>query len=193
MKCPEFSQILDKIEGRLEPLESARVESHLSDCGACADKKTWAERSMQAMKSKVPIFDAPEYALRKAIALMPEKKAGFAEWILAKLDFDSWAQPAIAGVRAEDRGIRQFVYVTDAYRIHLMLEPQGKTAKVTGQVIPKTPEHAEYLVELADSKKLLNQTKTSDHGEFLLEGPRNKELQLKIHGEAESVLISCRL
>lgn len=192
MKCPEFSQIIDKIEGRLEPVENAKLESHLADCASCAEKKLWSERSIQAMKNQVPAFDAPEYAIRKAIALMPEKKAGLAEWILAKLDFDSWAQPALSGVRAEDRGARQVVYVTDAYRIHLMMEPQGKTGRVTGQIIPKTPEYAEYLVELADAKKVLNQTKTSNHGEFLLEGPRNKELHLKIHGEAESVLISCR-
>lgn len=195
MRCPEFTEIMDLVEGRLENGLRKKVETHLKDCAECGEKKLWAERSLQAMKSKTTVYDAPEYAVQKAIALFPEKKAGIAEWILAKLDFDSWSAPAAMGVRSEDRAPRQCVFTTEAYRVHLMLEPEGKRGKVVGQVVANSPsaDPRDCLVELTDTRKVLDQTITSAQGEFLFSAPRNKQLQLRIHGDAESILISCKL
>lgn len=195
MKCPELSEVLDLIENRLDTSSRKRIESHVLQCAGCTGKKEWAERTMTAMKNQNQLYDAPEYAIQKAAKLLPARKQGLGDWILAKLDFDSWMAPATAGVRAEDRGPRQCVYVTDAYRVYLMLEAGDKNGRMVGQLVANSAsaEPSHCLVEVSDSKKVLGKTITGESGEFLFEVPRNKNLQLKIHGDPESVLISCRL
>jgi hypothetical protein len=194
MKCPEFAQLLEWLEDRLEPASRTGIAAHVRECSACSEKKAWIERTLPAMKNAPSLYDAPEATILKAVALQAEKGQTVAEWILAKLEFDSWASPAVAGSRAEDRGARQCIYASGAYRVHLLLEADGKRGRVIGQVVsslePGTAGN--YLVELSDSKKTIDRTMTNSQGEFLLKAPRNKKLQLKIHGDSESVLISFR-
>ena len=195
MRCPEYSEILDLVESRLDSGSVKKVEAHVAGCSDCHERRQWAERTMAAMRTQNRVFDAPEYAVQKAISLVSGRKAGLGEWIKAKLDFDSWAVPAAAGVRSEEQGSRQCVYVTDAYRVHLMLDTSKKTVRMTGQLVANAPsaEPAHCLVEATDSLKSLGQATTNESGEFLLEVPRNKQVQLKIHGDPESILISCKL
>jgi hypothetical protein len=61
-----------------------------------------------------------------------------------------------------------------------------------GQIVSEKPgvETAGCLVELSSGKKQLGSTVTNQNGEFMFTANRGKNLQLKIHGQPETVLIS---
>jgi hypothetical protein len=193
MKCPEFKELLDLVENKMSASKRATVNSHIKECAKCAGDRAWAERTFQAMKASSQLYDAPEYAIRKATGLLTPKQA-LGDWVLAELSFDSWLSPEATGVRSASPGPRQYEYRTDAYSIHLMMDPAGKQARVTGQLVANRPDAVatHCLVELADSKSVLRQVSTGRNGEFAFEAPTRRKLQLKIHGDPESVLLSCR-
>ncbi|MCI0413217.1 hypothetical protein L0222_10515, partial [bacterium] len=185
MKCPKFNILLDLIENRLDRVQARKIETHVNQCNACGNKIEWARGSLTAMRN-ASLVDAPDYVIQKAISLFPKKKAGFADWVLAKLDFDSWLTPQMAGIRSESAGPRQRIYQTDSYKIILMSEPD----RWIGQIVPAQPgvETAGCLVELTSKQKVLVSTVTNQNGEFMLTSPRKKNIELRIHGP-EAVLV----
>jgi hypothetical protein len=185
MKCPEFQIILDMIENRLDRTQNKKTQTHISECKDCSEKLQWAQESLDAMKS-MALVDAPDYVIQKAISIFPKKAAKFSDWVLAKLSFDSWLTPQMAGVRAEEAGPRQRIYQTDSCKIILMTEPY----RWIGQLVPTQPgvETAGCLVELTSKHKVLKSTVTNQNGEFMLTGKPSKNAELKIHGP-EAILV----
>jgi hypothetical protein len=185
MKCPEFQIILDLIESRLDRSQNQKIQTHINECNHCSEKLNWAKESLAAMRDTA-LVDAPDYVIQRAIALFPKKAAKFSDWVLAKLSFDSWVTPQLAGVRAEDAGPRQRIYQTDSCKIILMTEPD----RWIGQIVPIQPgvETAGCLVELTSKHKVLKSTVTNQNGEFMLPGKPSKNAELKIHGP-EAILV----
>src|SRR5262245_1554363 len=145
MKCPEFQIIVDLIENRLDRTQTQKTQTHISGCKNCGEKLKWARESLAAMKG-MALVDAPDYVIQRAISIFPKKAAKFSDWVLAKLSFDSWVTPQLAGVRAEEAGPRQRIYQTDSCKIILMTEPD----RWIGQLVPTQPgvDTAGCLVEL---------------------------------------------
>jgi hypothetical protein len=187
MKCLEFNKILDFVDQNLSKAETQKVEAHLQECTKCAEQAEWAKMTFSAMKNS-SLVDAPEYVIQKAVGIFPKQKAKIADWVLAKLNFDSWMVPEMAGVRSEDAGPRQRIYQTASYKIVLMNEP----GRWIGQIVSEREgvEIAGCLIELSSGKKVLGSTMTNENGEFMLMADSKKNLQLKIHGQPESILIS---
>jgi hypothetical protein len=186
MKCPEFSKILDFIENRLAKSESQKLETHIQECAKCVDQAEWARKTLATMKNSSPI-EAPEYVIQKAVSIFPKEKVKIADWVIAKLNFDSWLAPEMAGVRSKEAGSRQLIYHTGSYKIVLMNEP----GRLIGQIVSDRSdvETAGCLIELSSGKKFLGSTVTNQNGEFMLNAAAKKNLTLKIHGQPESVLI----
>src|SRR5436853_5755328 len=45
MKCPDFEQVIDYLDGKLTPAETERVTAHLaSDSADCTETRAWYER-----------------------------------------------------------------------------------------------------------------------------------------------------
>ncbi|HSE42964.1 MAG TPA: hypothetical protein VLH08_19535 [Acidobacteriota bacterium] len=187
MKCLEFNKILDFIDQKLSKSEAQKVEAHIQQCIKCADQAEWAKGTLSAMKSP-SLVDAPEYVIQKAVGIFPKQKAKIADWVLAKLNFDSWMVPEMAGVRSEDAGPRQRIYQTASYKIVLMNEP----GRWIGQIVSEREgaEIAGCLIELSSGKKVLRSTVTNENGEFMLLADANKNLQLKIYGISEWIIIN---
>lgn len=192
MKCPEFSEVLDMIDGKLDTTSKQRIEQHINNgCHPCGELHRWAAQTIQLMKSD-QIVEAPEVAIQKAVSLFQEKKIGVLDWVRAKLDFDSWAVPAMAGVRSEDRGPRQTVYVTENYKVVLMHPSKGQGNTLTGQLIARSPDALSRgcLVQLASKNKIVVSRFTNSAGEFLLGPIPARKFDLLILGDRESIRIS---
>jgi hypothetical protein len=184
-----FSEILDMLENRLNGPAKKSAQDHLkTDCKECKAQYDWAARSLPLLKANNSLFDAPEFLVQKAVALFPKKKASFKDWIVAKLEFDSWTAPQMAGVRSADRGLRQQTFSSESYKILVM----GGDGNLVGQLMANKPgaDFGGCLVEAIHSKKVLASTTTSSSGEFVLHMPPRKRVQIKIHGDQESILIS---
>jgi hypothetical protein len=187
MKCPEFSKILDLIENRLAKSERQTLDAHIHECAKCMDQAEWARKTLATMKNS-SLIEAPEYIIQKAISIFPKEKVKISDWVIAKLNFDSWRTPEMAGVRSEDAGPRQLIYHTNSYKIVLMNEP----GRLIGQIVSDRAdvETAGCLIELSSGRKTLGSTVTNQNGEFMLSAEPKKNLTLKIHGQPESVLIT---
>lgn len=193
MKCPEFSEILDLIDNKLSPESKKRVEEHLKKdgCHKCGELFNWSSQTIQVLKSN-QVVEAPEYAVQKAVSLFQERKGGLLDWVRAKLDFDSWALPAMAGVRSEDRGPHQVSYVTENYKVLLMLPTNEERATLTGQLIATNGDVSVEgcLVQVESKNRVIVSRFTNRTGEFILDPVPAKKFDLLIHGDPESIRIS---
>ena len=190
MKCPETDKILDLVEDRIRATERKKMEAHVAECSKCAQIKAWATRTLRLMRSD-SLRDAPENVIQKAVKSFSVQPATDT-WVPAKLEFDSWMVPAMQGIRASNRGPRQWVYQTKHYKIILMLQQQQEEKSLIGQIVPLQPgtETRGCLVEVATKSQPLSRKVTNANGEFLIPAVKGKQLQIKIHGDAESVVIS---
>jgi hypothetical protein len=143
----------------------------------------------------------PEPLLRRAQELasrLPAAKPGRIRTILAALTFDSAAQPALAGIRSIEMGVRQMVYEAGGFDIHLRSEPaavQGALVLV-GQVLDPTqsePPLRQLPVRLLLGKSEVAATVTNDLGEFQLEHPDLSGTVLEVLLEARGLSLQVPL
>ena len=193
MKCPQFQEVLDLVDGKLSSSLGEKVKRHLqTGCGKCAESYEWATRIVRAMKAN-EIVQPPEYVAQRALALFQRREKGLLDWVCAKLEFDSWSVPELAGIRSEDRGPRQYSYVTENYQVVMMLQQQGKKSfSLTGQLIAKTPSATieGCLIQVSGKDKILESKVTGKTGEFIFSSVPSKNFDLLIHADPESVRIS---
>lgn len=192
MKCPDFSDILDFIDSKMESGAKKKLEQHLkSGCDHCQESIHRASRLIGLMQSN-QIVEAPDYVVNRAVSLFKDRKKGLLDWVRGKLDFDSWTVPAVAGLRSMDRGPRQLTYSTENYEVVLMLQADKKGATLTGQLLAKNPDTLAdgCLVQVASKNKILESRLTNGEGEFVVPSVPSKEFDLLIHGDLESIRIS---
>jgi hypothetical protein len=192
MKHPEFSEILDYFEDRLAPASKKRIQSHFdSGCARCQGDLDWISRNLGLIKSESALYDAPENLVQRAIDAFPVKRLSMRDWVKARLQFDSWAVPQATGLRSENQGSRQWIYLTDTYKIYLMLDSTVEGHQMIGQLTSDNPENdvAGCLVELIRNDTTLDSVFTNEHGEFLLTAVPS-QFELKIHGSLESFIVS---
>jgi hypothetical protein len=191
MRCPEMVTILDLFEDRLRAPERKKIEAHVAECSKCAQTKAWATKTLRLMHTD-SLRDAPEHVVQQAIKSFLSKQTSSEEWIPAKLEFDSWMVPAMQGIRASNRGPRQWVYQTKHYKIILMLQQQQEDKSLVGQLVPLQPgaETRGCLVEIMSKSKPQLSKVTNANGEFLIPAVKGKTLKIRIHAEVESVVIS---
>lgn len=108
---------------------------------------------------------------------------------LAELLFDSFLQPAFAGIRSGTFGLRQMLYRADPYQIDLHLEADREHNRliVTGQLLDVSrPEMACPGVQVKFSSLRGNavNTVTNQFGEFRSEVENSGDLELSFFGHS---------
>jgi len=193
MKHPEFVEIVDLVENRLSASARKTVEAHLGKgCKSCRESRDWVGKTTRAMRAQ-RLVDAPEYSIQKAVSLMAgRKRPSFAEWIIAKLEFDSALAPQQAGVRSGAVAERQWVFSSASCKIVLIMDKRKEGNVLIGQVTPRAAGEAlpaSFLIEVLQENRIVAVKRTSDHGEFVLSPVSGRNLELRIHGEPESILV----
>lgn len=134
MLHPDVDAMLNGIERRAEGPELDQLRSHLAVCAPCATEFGRYGQLLDAMDCFLPIQDASEVAIQRAFDIFnPVQQAGrnhsrkdieprpsMAERITT-LVFDSWAQPAVAGMRSFGRRNRQIALTGNDYDLHLSI------------------------------------------------------------------------
>lgn len=151
----------------------------------------WFHKFAQTESANRP----PEALLQRAQALasrLPAAKPGRIRTILAALAFDSAAQPALAGVRSIEMGVRQMVYEAGGFDIHLRSEPAAvqRALVLVGQVLDPTqsePPLRQLPVRLLRGKSEIAATVTNELGEFQLECPEMSNAVLEVLLEARGL------
>jgi hypothetical protein len=103
----------------------------------------------------------------------------------AKLLFDSFLQPQVAGVRTSEVTVRHLLYGAGDYQIDIRIEPQEDSEKVAlvGQVLNADDVDQcldESPVVLFQAGRVCAETLTNSFGEFRLECELESGLQLRV-------------
>jgi CheY-like chemotaxis protein len=124
-------------------------------------------------------------SLQTIFALSPPRVES--KWVrhIARLIFDSFFQPAPAGVQALRPSSRQLIYEQDSFRIDLIIDPQVGMGRISigGQVLNTADSNsrAENLrVALLSPSGAVAETTTNRFGEFELEFKPSDGAELRI-------------
>jgi len=178
---PQFSEILDWLEGKL-PEDEAQV---MAEKLASADEATQADlewlRDFLQTSQSVRLASPPprvREALRRRFTIYAESRQppNLLQRLQAKLAFDSHAQLAVAGLRSTvyQGKQRQLVYETDIAEIALNIQPRAQEQRfdLFGQIFPKGNIPANgFGIQLLEEDGLVEQSVTTsdDLGEFKVE------------------------
>jgi len=160
----------------------AAMQQHLrAGCKSCQEMLEWCKTMAEVLKRETG-YEPPEHAVRSAKALSaliePRKRS------LAALMFDSFRQPAMAGVRAASAPARQFVFESGDVVVDLKLDsiPGSDLIHILGQVMQKhDPYGIGYVpVALRKGTQQLAKTFANRFGEFQFEARIGAELNLVV-------------
>jgi hypothetical protein len=178
---------VDYVRGT-NPLTTAKgMETHLaSGCLNCkATLDLW--RSVRMIARNENTSTPPENLTRAvrmdfAIRQQPEPQA----WTIATLAFDSFLQPAPAGLRSGSVRSRQVVYEAEGFTVDLRFDrqPNSTTICAAGQVLDKQGPQGSLarmaVILWTDKGKALATTEANEFGEFQLEFEQHDQLRLSI-------------
>jgi hypothetical protein len=188
MKHFGVEQWLDFVRGLAGTIDRVAMEQHLSqgckDCSALVERL----RRFVAAAAADARYQIPDWAVRSAcdiFELQRPDKVLFLPRLVAKLVFDSFREPALAGVRSQEEMTHQALYEAGDYCVDLRVEHErGADAVVlAGQIANRTqPEQrvSGIPVILMSGKEVLGRTVSNGSGEFQIECQAKKSLRLYV-------------
>ena len=173
--------------------EREEMATHLANgCDECAfARDSW--KQVQTVALRETNYAPPQDVVRMAkleFAAQAFDKAK--QPVLADLVFDTFAKPAVAGIRSAAVAARQMVYEADGLAVDLRFDSPASSRRIflTGQVLDKRVPRAsieDSAVILWTQKGLaIAETKANSFGEFHLEleAQNNLRLSIQVTGRA---------
>jgi hypothetical protein len=200
---PSWQQLIDWIEGRLSPVDAARIEKQVANAGAETVADVAWIRAFVRAHDEIILDEPPAelrsalrtsfdtYASKKAAEEDVDESPNLLQRLVAALTFDSGLQPGLAGARAgETEGVRQLIYSTDAFELSLSLQPGPVGVRVDGQILPLMDLNLDaFHVRIEQDSQLVIDAPVDAYGIFSFEAVRPDIYQLVVHGEELNVRI----
>jgi hypothetical protein len=142
----EITDWVDFVHGFLGDEARGRMEAHAAGCRRCAETVGWLRRLVAAALAEEEYY-VPEHSVHMAramYALQRPEEVHVLSRVLAQLVFDSFREPAVAGVRSQQRITRQALYEAGDYSMDLRMEQErgAGTVMLVGQIVHRMkPEH----------------------------------------------------
>ncbi len=176
---------VDLVRGTLDPATRDAVEKHLqAGCAECKQALvTWQNMQSSAVKDRAynPPADLVRMVKKEFEIRYPESEP---ESILAKLVFDSFAKPAMVGIRgAGANNARQLVYATNGITIDMRFEFQPpQRLFVVGQLLDAKNSYPMPipLVLFNEQGAAVLKTETTEFGEFQFECDIREPLRMSL-------------
>jgi len=199
MTCPSFERLIDYLDNQLPEAETARLGSHLATgCVACGENREWYERLLAATASDDSVAP-PAWVFKRAVRIFDTElhRPKLAERVaqaIASLVFDSFAGPALAGVRSQETANRQLLYRAGDYSIDLQIAPSEHTrADLTGQVLKESEPTFESVaglkLDIARGDKVVCSAVTDAMGEFKVSGMEQGVYNLRVELSEGSITV----
>jgi hypothetical protein len=172
-----LEQWVDFVRDVVDEAKKKEMQNHLdSGCKPCTQELSIWQRLQQVARRETG-YSPSSGAVRTVNAAFGNNRAraaGHAKSGIAKVLFDSFRSPLLAGVRSAGKDSQQLLYGAGSYRIDVRIEPQMDSDKVVlvGQVLNSAdPDErlADVSVTLSKGKKVLAKSTTSEFGEFQIE------------------------
>jgi len=183
-----LEELLDFVRGLAKKQDQAAIERHLSTgCRKCG-KAIAMFRKLTAATSADSTYSVPDYAVRSAraiFALQKPERVHILPRIMAHLVYDSFREPALAGVRSHHKITRQAMYEAGDYCLDLRMEQEHGAVNVVlvGQIANRmqpTQKMASVPVVLMSGKEVLGRAVSNRLGEFQIEYQPKKSLSLHV-------------
>jgi len=174
----------DLLEGRLLPDQSAFWRQHLEICRVCAGHvEEWRTLGITLRRSHLK--SAPDEDLRKAMNIFPhspEHKASTIRSVIASIIFDSFTEPAFAGVRGGAAAARQLVMHAEEFDIHVKIWGDSDRRQMLGQLLPRSGKNFVNTARfhLLRNGERIETTAVDDMGEFHFSDVPEGDLSLQI-------------
>jgi hypothetical protein len=188
MKHFEVEQWLDFVRGLAGTKDRVAMEQHLSQgCKKCSAMVDRLRRFVAAAAADAR-YQVPDEAVRSACAVFGQQRPAkglFLHVVVAKLVFDSFREPALAGVRSQGEVTHQAMYEAGDYCVDLRLEHERGAGAVilAGQIANrKQPEQrvSGVPVILMLGKEVVGRTVSNGSGEFQIACQAKKSLRLYV-------------
>ncbi len=156
--------------------EKTAMQRHLeSGCLECSKElNLW--RRLHQVAQRESAYEPSEGSVRTVRAIFADQQISrpHRKSDVARLLFDSFRGPLLAGVRSAGSNSRQLLYGADNYRIDVRIEPQTDSEKVVlvGQILNSTDPNerlSRVPVTLLKGRRVLSESVTSLFGEFQME------------------------
>ncbi|HJU44443.1 MAG TPA: hypothetical protein VJ691_16570 [Vicinamibacterales bacterium] len=168
--------------------DEAEMKAHLGACPECGELVS-ALHQVAEVYLRDAVATPPDHVLHPARAIFemwtPDRVRLFSP-STARLVFDSFASPALAGIRSGQPMYRQLLYESDPYAIDLRLDGQRGEHRVllTGQVASADPQRAvggvRVILTADGGRRVVEEIHTNDAGEFHLEYEPAPHLHLRV-------------
>lgn len=189
MKHFTSEEWLDFARGTVSSQAKASMQHHLNlGCKTClATSRVW-QRIADVAKREAA-YSPPEGSVRiakAAFASQPVRDNGLRlPQRVAKLIFDSFRQPQLAGVRSAEVAPRQLLYSYGPLMLDMRVDPQSieDRISVTGQVLDSSKPETTLpgvSVRVVGASGILSHTTTNQFGEFHIEVEKKPKLHLQV-------------
>ncbi len=178
----------DFVNRNVSAIESEAMHGHLEmGCSQCSDVLAqW--QSLKQFAAQEPHYDPPQDVLAYVKAAFRNAKPSRVQSIqekFAQLVFDSFQQPAFAGVRSTSSDSRCLLYRAGPVTIDLNLNLAHSAGLIAlqGQVMDsetKANGIQKVPVLLLSGQETIAYTQTNEFGEFQLECDARKNLQISV-------------
>lgn len=167
-----FRDVLDWVEGRLEPAAAERVSRAVEADPALGEAVRWItsfRTAAAATRLEAPPAHVRELLVRRFAAYYPPPPTAI-ERVRATIGFDSALGMPVLGVRAgATTSTRHLVLTTDALDVALDLYAEDRSVRVEGQVLPAHDDaSAAGTVSLARDGAVLATAESDETGRFAL-------------------------
>jgi len=185
MKHFDISDWADYARGTATEADRAAMETHVNaGCRRCNATLAFVNRVVASTRAD-GLYNPPESVVRcaKAIGTMLRPQRVPVSRLVARLVYDSFSDPAPAGLRAEDRVSRHTTHEAGSFAVDLRLEHMkgSPVATLVGQLTNRQePEGtlAEAPVMLMTSKDIIAHTVYNRFGEFQMDYAPSRNLRL---------------
>jgi hypothetical protein len=197
----EITEWLDFARGLVGEAKQKAMTEHLGRrCETCHATVSLLARLVAAAQADAQ-YEVPESAVHMAraiYALQRPERVEVLPRLLARLVFDSFREPAQAGVRGQQRIARQAMYEAGEYCVDLRMEREHGTAAVAlvGQIVNRAVPNQkveDVPILLMTGKRIVRRVRSNRFGEFQMEYEPGPPLTLHVAVERAGWEIEVRL
>ncbi len=176
--------VCEFLEQRLVRDQEAFWKQHLEICTQCAHyADEW--RTMRITLRRAHLTSAADEDLRRAISIFPHSSQvqnPHVRTILASLIFDSFAEPAMAGLRGSPAATRQLVMHAEEFDIHVKIWGDADRRQMLGQLLPRRGQHFVNTARfhLLRNGERIESTGVDEIGEFHFSDVPDGDLSLQV-------------
>lgn len=138
--------LLQYLEGEMTSADERESKAHLDACEDCRAKLADVRRMLQGMRAEDELVDPPQGLMGRLAAAFRRRLTRSDERSRreAHLQFDSWAQPAAAGVRGTSHE-RQLLFSESKWDLDLQIVREGEedTFALRGQILGEEMDSGE--------------------------------------------------